>query len=171
VKQRSAAARDAPGDKRLIAYLIPNPVESRRSELVLSCCELPDYMVPSGFITCLVSPHPNAKSIASVPPGLDKKSRGRNTPNRVRPTEDMAGIWSEFFAERVASTIIFELGADSLHVFQILRAQQSGIESNLADLQFDYCACSTNCPSQENLFGNSALAPSPSKYRLVRQPT
>jgi len=185
VKQAVVLLReDAPGDKRLIAYLIPNPggIPAAGELRTFLLAKLPDYMVPSGFLTLPSFPlTPNGKINRRALPAPDwaKQPRGseyaepRNAEEKI-----MAGIWAEVLRlERVGiNDNLFELGADSLHVFQIVaRANKAGIDVKPRQiLQFRTIAAvfAELAKSTRGSSGTPALAPvSRSKYRLVRQPT
>ena len=128
---------DTPGDKRLVAYLIPTngstpPAADLRTQLL---AKLPDYMVPAAFVTLPTFPlTANAKIDRRALPAPDW-APAANGANYVAPRtpqeETMARIWADVLhLEKVGiEDNIFELGADSLHVFQIAaRANQAGIE-------------------------------------------
>ena len=127
---------DAPGDRRLVAYYAaagdakPSPAELR-SHLAQS---LPDYMVPSVFVKLEALPRtPNCKldqkalpapEAGPVPPALAAEAQ--------KPEEKkMSEIWVEVLRlkEVGIDDNLFELGADSLHVFQIVaRANKAGMK-------------------------------------------
>ena len=128
---------DTPGDKRLVAYLIPSngstpPAADLRTHLL---SKLPDYMVPAAFISLPSFPlTANAKIDRRALPVPDW-APAANGANYVAPRnpqeETFAKIWADVLhLEKVGvEDNIFELGADSLHVFQIAaRANQAGIE-------------------------------------------
>ena len=123
----AVAREDTPGDKRLVAYVVPaqshNPTVS---ELRLYLREqLPDYMVPSVVILLESFPRtPNGK--------LDRKSLP--APDRARPRleevfvppsspaeEIVAGIWAEMLGlDQVgAQDNFFDLGGHSLLAVRI----------------------------------------------------
>jgi amino acid adenylation domain-containing protein len=127
---------DTPGDKRLVAYLIPSngstpPAADLRTHLL---AKLPDYMVPAAFISLPKFPlTANAKIDRRALPAPDwaPAASGANyVAPRTPQEETMAKIWADVLhLERVGvEDNIFELGADSLHVFQIARANQAGID-------------------------------------------
>ena len=62
---------DAPGNKRLVAYIVPKqeliPIKELRSYLMN---ELPDYMVPSAFITLEALPFSPARSRLKRPSAM-----------------------------------------------------------------------------------------------------
>ncbi len=133
---------DTAGDKRLVAY-----VTSDQQALTVTPVrefltgKLPNYMLPSAVVRMEAMPlTPNGK--------IDRKALP--TPDIGRPTREkefvaprtneeklLASIWAEVLhLERVSThDNLFELGADSLHIFQIAaRAGKAGI--NIAPAQF-----------------------------------
>jgi aryl carrier-like protein len=185
IQEAVAAVReDVPGEKRLVAYMIPAngsipPSSELRSFL---STKLPDYMIPAAFVKLARFPlTPNGKvdRRALPAPDGDRQTSGTAYAEPRTPEEKiMTGIWAEVLhLERVGiNDNLFELGADSLHVFQIVaRANKAAIDVKprqilqhrtiaavFADLAKGNGACS----------GAPALAPvSRSKYRLSRQPS
>jgi amino acid adenylation domain-containing protein len=124
---------DSPGDKRLVAYVIP------RSKLAANLRDslanrLPAYMIPALILEMEALPlTPNGK--------IDRRALGtRSTPTMpvsdkfVAPRTDneklIASIWQEVLrVERVGvDDDLFTLGADSIHLFQIAsRAAKQGL--------------------------------------------
>ncbi|MGH8614417.1 MAG: amino acid adenylation domain-containing protein, partial [Gammaproteobacteria bacterium] len=104
VKQAVVVAReDKPGDKRLVAYLIPTKpaldtaasVEALRAYVGTV---LPDYMVPSAFVYLKALPlHPNGKLDRAQLPAPDVSAE--LAPQYVAPRTDtetqLAQIWAE----------------------------------------------------------------------------
>jgi amino acid adenylation domain-containing protein len=133
---------DVPGDKRLVAYLTTDQqaltVTAVREFLA---GKLPEYMLPSAVVRMDAMPlTPNGKIDRKALPAPDsgRKSREREF---VAPRTDqekvLAQIWAEVLhLERVGvQDNLFELGADSLHIFQIAaRASKAGI--TIAPAQF-----------------------------------
>jgi len=128
---------DAPGDKRLVAYMIPRngstPSGSEIRSYLLT--KLPDYMVPAAFITLPSFPlTANGKIDRRALPAPDWAPLAHGTSYiapRTPQENTLAKIWAEILhLDRVGiEDNIFELGADSLHVFQIAaRANQAGID-------------------------------------------
>jgi amino acid adenylation domain-containing protein len=126
---------DIPGDKRLVAY-----VTSDHKALTITAVrefltgKLPNYMLPSALVTMDTMPlTPNRKidRKALPPPDGGRPSREREF---VAPRNEqerlLAEIWEQVLhLERVGiDDNLFELGADSLHIFQIAaRAGKAGI--------------------------------------------
>ena len=133
---------DVPGDKRLVAYLV-----SDQQALTIAPVrefltgKLPNYMLPSAVVRMDAMPlTPNGKIDRKALPAPDT---GRTVRHKefVAPHTDqektLAGIWAEVLhLERVGiQDNLFELGADSLHIFQIVaRAGKSGIKIAPAQL-------------------------------------
>lgn len=124
------------GDKRLVAYLVgtkpsPPPAELRR----FIAARLPDYMVPSLFVELDSLPlTPNGKVNRKGLPAPGQKHGERNgsfTAPR-NPTEALiTKICSEVLKlDRIdVEESLFDLGADSIHLFQIAaRAEDGGVK-------------------------------------------
>ncbi|HEX5758263.1 MAG TPA: amino acid adenylation domain-containing protein [Thermoanaerobaculia bacterium] len=117
------AREDVPGDRRLVAYLVPKDgaldVAELRAELAR---RLPDYMVPSAFVRLEALPlTPNGKvDRKALPPpeaSPDAPAAGVWTPLE----ELVAGIWSEVLGQTPASPAdnFFDLGGHSLLATQV----------------------------------------------------
>jgi aryl carrier-like protein len=128
---------DSTGDQRLVAYVVPkNGRVPATTELrTLAAKMLPNYMIPSIFM--------GLNSLPLTANGkIDRKALPRPEANQetrehqfVAPESSqeqaMAQIWSEVLKlERVGvQEDILELGADSIHIFQITaRANASGLD-------------------------------------------
>jgi amino acid adenylation domain-containing protein len=119
---------DVPGDVRLVAYIVAKqgaaPSVTDLRDLLKR--ELPDYMVPSAFITLDLFPlTPNGK--------VDRQALPANSQNRPEleegivaprtPTEEvLAGIWAELLhVEQVGiHDNFFDLGGHSLLATQVI---------------------------------------------------
>ena len=129
VRQAAVVAReDAPGEPRLVAYLVAGqPPAPPAGELRRFLKEtLPEYMVPSAFVTLESLPlTPNGK--------LDRRALPPPDPSRPEldqalvlprtPVEEvLAGIWSEVLGlERVGvHDNFFDLGGHSLRATQVV---------------------------------------------------
>ncbi len=126
---------DPSGHRRLIAYLVtehqPVTVAAMR-EFLLG--KLPDYMVPSAVVLLDAMPlTPNGKVDRGAlrPPDAAHAAPAKEfVAPRTDSEKTMADIWASVLRlERVGITDdLFELGADSLHIFQIAaRANKEGI--------------------------------------------
>jgi amino acid adenylation domain-containing protein len=169
---------DTPGDKRLVAYLIPsNGSTPHAADLrTYLLAKLPDYMIPAAFISLPSFPlTANAKIDRRALPVPDW-APAANGANYVAPRtpqeETMAKIWADVLhLERVGiEDNIFELGADSLHVFQMAaRANQAGIGVKPRQiLQYrQIAAVLADLASSEPVAKSAPLiAVSRSKYRI-----
>jgi aryl carrier-like protein len=127
---------DVAGEKRLIGYIVPAkgaaPSTAELRDFLVK--KLPAYMAPAAYVTLDAMPlTPNGKiDRGALPaPNWSKQQDGAAyaEPRNVEE-ETMARIWAEVLRlERVGiNDNLFELGADSLHVFQITsRANKAGI--------------------------------------------
>ncbi|HUY12929.1 MAG TPA: amino acid adenylation domain-containing protein [Terriglobia bacterium] len=133
---------DVPGDKRLVAYI----TSDQQALTVIAVREfltgkLPNYMLPSAVVRLDSMPlTPNGKIDRKALPAPDSGRPAREkefvTPQTAQE-KLLAGIWAEVLhLDRVGiQDNLFELGADSLHIFQIAaRAGKAGI--TIAPAQF-----------------------------------
>ena len=128
VKQSTVLAReDTAGDKRLVAYIIPQSsrVPTGRALRESLTASLPDYMVPGIYVTMDAFPlTPNGKidrnAFPAPEPGRPELASEYVEP-RNKSEARLAEIWSEVL--RVNKIGIndnfFELGGDSLKVAQV----------------------------------------------------
>lgn len=127
---------DNPGDRRLIAYYTAAEGEApSASDLRTHLGQtLPDYMVPSAFVKMDALPRtPNGKlDKRSLPePDFSAAKSNKSTEPRNAEERKMADIWAEVLRLKTVGIDdnLFELGADSLHVFQIVaRANKAGMK-------------------------------------------
>jgi acyl carrier protein len=121
------AREDAPGDKRLVAYVIPAPSFTPTvSELRQYLKEqLPDYMIPSAVILLEQFPRtPNGKLDRTSLPSPDR-ARPRLDEGFVLPSspveKTIAGIWAEMlgFDQIGTQDNFFDLGGHSLLAVKI----------------------------------------------------
>jgi acyl carrier protein len=182
IKQAVVVVReDVPGEKRLVAYLLPNteaiPTTAELRSFLLP--KIPDYMIPVGFIALPSFPStPNGKvdtKALPVPNWASQTSASTYVDPRSAEEKQLADIWAEVLrVPRVGiHDNLFDLGADSLHVFQIVaRANKAGIDIKPREILqfrtiggiFEHLEKSRTGVSQ-----TPVLAPvSRSKYRLVR---
>ena len=127
---------DIPGDKRLVAYVTSDQqaitVATVREVLT---GKLPNYMLPSAVVRLDVMPlTPNGKIDRKALPAPDtgRVARQREYVGpRTEQEKTLSAIWAEVLhLERVGiQDNLFELGADSLHIFQIVaRAGKVGMK-------------------------------------------
>lgn len=127
---------DVAGEKRLIGYVSAAKdaaleAPALRDHLLKS---LPAYMAPAAYVTLQAFPlTPNGKVDRAALPAPDwsmQQARMAYLEPRSPDEDTMTKIWAEVLRlERVGiNDDLFELGADSLHVFQITaRANKAGI--------------------------------------------
>jgi len=118
---------DAPGDRRLVGYVVGSngtaPESSSLRELLQK--QLPDYMVPGLFVTLPALPlTPNGKVDRRALPAPDLGAivtRANFVAPRNTTEEKIASIWMKVLrVDRVGvHDDIFDLGGDSLLIFQI----------------------------------------------------
>jgi amino acid adenylation domain-containing protein len=138
------AREDTPGDKRLVAYIVPArgvqlTLGSLRETLVT---HLPDYMVPSTFVQLEELPlTPNGKVDRAALPAPDTTNTIRavviatpSTPTEKRLTEIVAPLLS--LKQIGIDDNIFLLGGDSLMGTQVITrvAELFGVEIPLRNL-------------------------------------
>ena len=134
------AREDAPGEKRLVAYVVGEETietEALRSHLVE---RLPSYMVPAAYVRLHALPlTPNGKlDRKALPvPGHDAyPTRKYEAP--VGETEQaLAEVWSELFGKRQVGRWdnFFELGGHSLLAVQVIaRLRQRGLHAEVRAL-------------------------------------
>ena len=123
----SSSTRTDPGEKRLVAYVVPP-----RSRLDFAALydwvgkQLPDYMIPAAFVEMPRLPlSPNGKVDRKNLPAPEyprSALAGEYQPPRTPAEEVMAGIWAEVLKlERVgAYDQFFELGGHSLLATQVI---------------------------------------------------
>ena len=172
---------DTPGDVRLVAYMTPRPggIPAAGELRTFLLTKLPDYMVPAAFIpmpTFPLTPNGKVDRKAFPAPNWGTQTRSANFEAPATPDEKkLAAIWAEVLKlEKVGvHDNIFELGADSLHVFQIVaRANKQGLDIKPRQiLQHRTIAAVLKelAGAETGKAKAPALAPvARSKYRLVR---
>jgi nonribosomal peptide synthetase DhbF len=129
VARAAAAARDdGPGGKQLVAYVVPSPgTAADPAELRRALAErLPDYMVPSAFVTLEALPMtPNGKvdRKALPAPRRDGGAPGRSAvPPRDPVERSLAEIWRQLLGLEAVGIHddFFELGGQSLLVIRLV---------------------------------------------------
>ena len=123
-----AAQEHEPGLKRLVAYCVLDQPQASSSEELRAwiAASLPDYMIPSVFVFLPSLPHtPNGKVDRKALPHLDvldlpdqKLFIAPRTPIETQ----LAKIVAEVLHLQTVSVhdSLFDLGADSIHLFQII---------------------------------------------------
>jgi amino acid adenylation domain-containing protein len=136
------AREDAPGNKRLVAYLVATAEAPRREDLRTHLkASLPDYMVPSQFVTLDKLPlTPNEKIDRKALPAPEKEISDTGVTRAPQtPTEEMiVGIWQDVLGvERIgAEDSFFDLGGHSLLATRLVaRVRQAlGVELPLRSM-------------------------------------
>jgi amino acid adenylation domain-containing protein len=125
---------DLPGNKRLVAYIVASQDVTVTTVREFLAGKLPDYMLPTSIVTLKALPlTPNGKIDRRALPAPDTSAATRSkefVAPRSEQEHKLAEIWaSVLHVERVGiSDDLFELGADSLHIFQIAsRANKAGM--------------------------------------------
>ncbi|MER7016213.1 condensation domain-containing protein, partial [Saccharopolyspora sp. NPDC000359] len=129
---------DVPGDKRLVAYVVPGGARPEPAELrSFTAARLPDYMVPSAFVLLDELPLlPNGKVARKELPAPDFVASSGAAP-RTRHEEVLCGLFAEIL--RVPSVGIddgfFELGGDSILSLQLVaRSRREGLDISPQDV-------------------------------------
>ncbi|WP_346072797.1 non-ribosomal peptide synthase/polyketide synthase [Saccharopolyspora thermophila] len=122
---------DSPGDRRLVAYVVPDGPRPEPSDLrAAAASRLPEYMVPSAFVLLDDLPLlPNGKVDRKALPAPDFTATSGAAP-RTRREEVLCGLFAEIL--RVPAVGIddgfFELGGDSILSLQLVsRARREGL--------------------------------------------
>ncbi|WP_051711496.1 non-ribosomal peptide synthetase [Andreprevotia chitinilytica] len=137
------AREDQPGDKRLVAYVVPQAgIEPGAAELRHQLSQsLADYMLPSAFVTLETFPlTPNGKLDRKALPAPDQSSvisREYEAP-QGEVEQTIAAIWQDLLGlERVGRhDQFFELGGHSLLAVQLVSRLRTalGVELPLREL-------------------------------------
>jgi amino acid adenylation domain-containing protein/non-ribosomal peptide synthase protein (TIGR01720 family) len=131
------AREDAPGDRRLVAYVVPaaDGAPDAAELRAFLAARLPDYMVPSAFVTLASIPlTSNGKVDRRALPAPDARA---GLAERVAPRdaveEALASIWSEVLgvAELGVNDGFFELGGHSLVATRVLARVRSSLGVDL----------------------------------------
>ncbi|BCL77705.1 hypothetical protein ccbrp13_01700 [Ktedonobacteria bacterium brp13] len=138
------AREDLPGEKRLVAYLIPVAADRQPSTSELRsylATRLPEYMLPAVFVVLSCWPvTPNGKVDRGVLPAPEQERPVLHMPfvaPRTPTEEALAEIWQEVLGLREVGIHdnFFESGGDSILAIQImLRAQGRGLHLRSKDL-------------------------------------
>jgi acyl carrier protein len=121
------AREDSPGDKRLVAYVVPkDQAHLSIPEIRLFAQEkLPAFMAPAQFVPLKTFPlTPNGKVDRKALPAPDEMNRNDRTfvAPRNRDEEQLAKIWTEVLKlERIGvEENFFDLGGHSLLAIQVI---------------------------------------------------
>ena len=136
LRESAVAARQIGSEKRLVAYVVPHvspgPSTSELREFMKA--HLPEYMVPSIFMTLDRLPLTSSRKIDRKALPDPDQSRPELTTQMVEPRDEveqaLAEIWSSVLRlEKVGiHDSFFELGGDSILSIQVVsRATQQGL--------------------------------------------
>jgi amino acid adenylation domain-containing protein len=130
------AHEDAPGEKRLVAYVVAEGPPPPFGELRRHLAErLPDYMIPSAFMTLAGLPRtPNGKvDRRALPAPTEDACAELFVAPRTPVEEVLCGVWAETLGvERVGvNNNFFELGGHSLLAMQLLSRLRSTFQMEL----------------------------------------
>ncbi len=142
VREAAVLAReDAPGEKRLVAYLVaPEPldVEALRAHLAE---RVPEYMVPAAFVRLDAMPlTPNGKTDRRALPAPDEGAHAAHAYEAPAPGVEtaVAEIWADLLGvERVGRLDhFFDMGGHSLLAVQVVSRvwQELDVEAEPGDL-------------------------------------
>ncbi|MEC0180497.1 amino acid adenylation domain-containing protein [Paenibacillus peoriae] len=142
VAQAAVVVReDQPGDKRLVAYIVPvSDSEPEASRLRLHAGNsLPDYMIPSAFVTISVLPlTPNGKLDRKALPAPMQIAAGGGRGPRSPQEEILCDLFAETLGmERISiDDGFFDLGGHSLLAVKLIsRIREAlGIELGIGNL-------------------------------------
>jgi amino acid adenylation domain-containing protein len=163
------------GGNRLIAW-IETPGDLPTSELrAFLKTSLPDYMVPSGFVSLRELPlTPNGKidrrALAALPLHSESAGPQSERPPRSYAEEVLAGIWSEIFNQSVGmNDNFFDLGGHSLLATRVVsRVREAfGVELPLRRL-FEQPTVATLAVSIEAALGAGSSLELPRIERVPR---
>ncbi|NJC72070.1 non-ribosomal peptide synthetase, partial [Planosporangium thailandense] len=136
------ACADDAGRKRLVGYVVPAGGEAPETAALRALLGglLPDYMVPSAFVTLEALPlNANGKVDRRALPAPDFAAAAGDgyVEPRTETERVLAGIWADVLGvQRVGvEDNFFELGADSILTIQVVaRARQAGLNLAAKDL-------------------------------------
>jgi natural product biosynthesis luciferase-like monooxygenase protein len=137
------AREDTPGDKRLVAYVVPQPGRTLAlAELRASlAARLPEFMVPAAFVMLDALPlTPNGKVNRRALPAPDrarKSSESSYAPPGGALEQTIAAIWQEALQlERVgANDNFFDLGAHSLMMVEVNAKLREALQREISIIQ------------------------------------
>lgn len=141
VREAAAVVRqDHPGQKRLLAYVVPRDGTSYDSDVLIRSLreQLPEPMVPSAIVRLEMLPRSvNGKIDRRALPQPDQVAAREWTAPRTPTESQLAAVWAEVLGlERVGvHDNFFELGGDSILSLQVIsRAKAQGLPLTPRDL-------------------------------------
>ncbi|MEW6367293.1 MAG: amino acid adenylation domain-containing protein [Acidobacteriota bacterium] len=133
------AREDDPGEKRLVAYLVPREGHRRPSGDVRAWlrAKLPEYMVPAAFVmldSLPLTPNGKVDRDALPAPEGDAADAGRAFAGPRTPVEEVvAGIWADVLKlDRIGiHDSFFDLGGHSLLATQVISRVRQALRVDL----------------------------------------
>jgi acyl carrier protein len=131
------AREDAPGEKRLVAYVVGSDAAGADVLRAHLGERLPEYMVPAAYVCMEALPRTTSgkldRKALSAPEGDAYAAREYEAP-ADETEEALAGIWAEVLrAERVGRhDNFFELGGHSLLAVQVISRVRAAFEVKVA---------------------------------------
>ncbi|MEH1922365.1 amino acid adenylation domain-containing protein [Nostoc sp.] len=129
------AREDIPGQKRLVAYVVPKESQLTTDDLRYFLKQkLPNYMVPSAFVLLKALPMTLNQKVdyhALQAPEISRSVEDKFVAPQTSTEERLAAIWSEILKLKQVGIHdnFFELGGDSILSIQVIsRANQVGIQ-------------------------------------------
>jgi hypothetical protein len=177
VRNDWVTANDAPGDKRLAAYVVPaEPVEASAliPELRKHLEEhLPQYMQPAAIMVLESLPRTlngkvDRKALPAPQTELLVRQKGMVYPRNAKE-ETLAMIWAKVLGlkEVGVENSIFELGGDSLLIFRITTlANQAGLRLTARHI-FQYRTVAAICAHIEDESAAGSAKTSPGGIQAV----
>ncbi|MGH3815010.1 MAG: amino acid adenylation domain-containing protein, partial [Pseudonocardiaceae bacterium] len=140
--EAAVLARDEGGHQRLVAYVVPAVSAAPGGSELRSWLkrDLPDYMVPSAFVTLEELPLTSSGKVdrrALPAPDAQPALESSYVAPRTPAERELARIWSEVLrVERVGvEDNFFELGGDSILSIQLVsRARKAGLRITSKDI-------------------------------------
>ena len=134
------AREDAPGQKRLIAYYIPN--HDVDPAALRAWCEerLPPHMVPAGYVAVAEWPRTRNDKLDRAklpPPDADAAAKHAYVAPRNEAERAIAAVWSRVLGVREvgAEDDFFALGGDSMLTLEVVsQLRKRGLQSSVAQL-------------------------------------
>jgi amino acid adenylation domain-containing protein len=166
---------EQPGDKRLVAYVQPEPgrrLESGQLRQELQK-KVPDYMLPNWFVVLDAFPMlPTGKidrDRLPAPQAQDLRRSQHYVPPRTPAEEILAHIWAQVLGiERIGiHDNFFELGGDSIRSIRIIaRAKEAGLQFSVQQL-FRYQTIADLIESSKLSLESSEVLPHTKPFDLL----
>ncbi|MEH2041209.1 non-ribosomal peptide synthetase [Nostoc sp.] len=168
VRENTVVVREeVSGDKRLVAYIVPNSEQISTAQLRHYLQEkLPEYMVPNYFVMLDALPlTPNGKIDRKALPAPDSNQELEAYVAPASPIEEIvAGIWSQVLGVKQVGRYgnFFALGGHSLLATQLVSRVRDTFQMELplrCLFESPTVAGLANCIADAQLAANNLLAP------------